>query len=120
MPTKEEVTKFLEAFRTQVMAQGYYAAKTPKNQAGLLALGITRQHRRQVILSLTCDDYSSGPSPDIAYPGEPVWVFGAVVEGTEVYIKLKLPPEGKPTCISFHPAERRIEYPFRDPEEGRR
>ncbi len=120
MLSREEVNKFLEAFKAQVVKEGYYTPEIAKNQKGLIALGITKRHRRQVILSLTCQNYSEGPSEDRTYPGEMVWVFGATVEGTEVYIKLKLPPAGEPTCLSFHPAERPMTYPLRATEEGRK
>jgi hypothetical protein len=118
--TKEEVTKFLEAFKGCVAKDGYYVVKTSKNQAGLVALGITKRHRREVILSLTWENYSDGPSPDVAYAGEPLWIFGATVDGVEVYIKLKFSLDGISTCISFHPAERPMSYPLRESEEGRR
>jgi hypothetical protein len=50
-----------------------------------------------------------------------VWVFGKHIEGTEVYIKLKLTNTEAPKCLSFHPAERTLHYPFRNRKmkEGR-
>jgi len=65
-------------------------------------------------------DYCEGPLPDETQPGE-VWVFGKHIEGTEVYIKLKLTNTEAPKCLSFHPAERTLHYPFRNRKmkEGR-
>lgn len=48
------------------------------------------------------------------------WVFGKHVEGTEVYIKLKLTRTEAPKCLSFHPAERALRYPLRKKKEGRK
>lgn len=87
------------------------------NNETAIALGLTRETVRQEILQLTADDYHSGPEPDRDRPGD-IWVFGKRIEAMEVYIKLKLvkdPETGTEyvKCLSFHEAERRIEYPLR-------
>lgn len=89
----------------------------PINNETVVALGLTRETVRQEILQLTADDYHAGPELDRDQPGE-VWVFGKRIEAMEVYIKLKLVRNIEAgteyvKCLSFHEAERRIEYPLR-------
>ena len=43
-----------------------------------------------------------------------MWVFGKSVKNTEVYIKISLGRTDHPViCISFHPAEHNLTYPFK-------
>ncbi len=98
---------------------GLWVPSWKENREGLLTLGITKAQRDEVIHSLTPEDYCKGPLRDETQPGE-VWVFGKYVEGTEVYIKLKLTETGAPKCISFHPALRGLRYPFREKGESRK
>jgi len=82
----------------------------------LANLGLTRKNVVQEMLSLSVEDYSSGPDPDHGAPGE-IWVFGTSIGGAEVYVKLKLADyEGSsiPKCLSFHRANEPLYYPFRD------
>jgi hypothetical protein len=82
----------------------------------LADLGVTRKSCVDEILSLSVEDYSSGPDPDHGAPGE-IWVFGVSINGVEVYIKLKLAEyEGHPIpkCLSFHRANEPLYYPFRN------
>ena len=68
------------------------------------------------------EDYCDGPKPDKDRPGE-VWEFGKLMEGKDVYIKLKIAHVERvklAKCISFHEAERALCFPFgRGSEEGR-
>jgi hypothetical protein len=63
--------------------------------------------------------YAQGPSPDETDDSKEVWVFGYELNGTEIYIKLRLSPAprkgqfGVPVVWSFHKAERRIKFPHR-------
>jgi hypothetical protein len=89
-------------------------SKTP------LELGLTEQNCRDVIDSLTVENYSNGPDDDRDRPGTgKIWTFGSEVSGVEVYIKLKvfevrrgIMVETCAKCLSFHRAERSIRYPF--------
>ena len=79
-----------------------------------ISLGLTNKTCIDELLDLTTENYSSGPEPDRDMPGE-VWKFGKMVGGTEAYIKLKIKDGGSKklaVCISFHSAERTINYPF--------
>ena len=119
MATKQQVARFLEAFLRSMAEVGWlWVMNRDKNRDGLIAIGITKRQRQDVIRSLTPEDYCEGPLPDETRPGE-VWVFGKHVEGAEVYIKLKLTKTEAPKCISFHPAEHTLRYPLKK-KEGRR
>lgn len=92
-----------------------------KNTQALLDMGLTFTDRRNAILSLTVEDYSSGPLDDCERAGV-VWIFGKWINETEVYVKLKLveyiPMDTatlvkKAVCISFHQASEPLEYPFK-------
>jgi hypothetical protein len=75
-------------------------------------LGFTQLDVQNEILRLDSNNYVEGPQPDDkGRPGK-VWVFGKVIEHEEIYIKLKMGITGQPTCISFHIAEKPMNYPF--------
>jgi hypothetical protein len=121
MATRQQVARFLESFKRSIAEVGWlWVLNRERNRDGLIAVGITKKQREEVIRSLSPEDYCEGPLPDETQPGE-VWVFGKHIEGTEVYIKLKLTNTEAPKCLSFHPAERTLHYPFRNRKmkEGR-
>jgi len=65
------------------------------------------------ILSLSVNDFCEGPLKDKSVPGN-LWVFGKVIRGEEIYIKLKLSGGGQfVTILSFHIAEAPLNYPFK-------
>ena len=120
MANQRQVSRFLEAFTRSMAEVGWlWIMNREKNRDALIAIGITKQHREEIIRSLTPEDYCEGPLPDESQPGD-VWVFGKHVEGIEVYIKLKLTRTEALKCISFHPAERALRYPLKKKKEGRR
>jgi hypothetical protein len=89
-----------------------------KNRDGLIKLDLTKAQRKEIILSLTPEDYCDGPVPDHRGSGD-VWIFGKTEAGQEIYIKLKLTQTDAPICVSFHPAERPLAYPLKRKKEGR-
>lgn len=118
MASKREVESFLAEFRRRCPESTHLIVEDRrKNQAGLIALGLTKLQRHEVIVSLTPEDYSAGPKRDREGSGF-VWEFGKLVEGQEVYIKLKL-FGAIPICLSFHPAEYPVTYPFKRKRESR-
>jgi hypothetical protein len=62
-------------------------------------------------------DYSSGPNPDEYHSGD-YWVFGKDLDAIEIYIKLKIVSYNngneRAVCLSFHPSEHPLKYPFRN------
>ncbi|MFQ5540131.1 MAG: toxin, partial [Candidatus Binatia bacterium] len=104
-------------FRGQLeKAGGVYVIDRVKNRDALIELGLTKEQREEVILSLTPEDYCGGPYQDREGPGM-WWVFGKKEEGREIYIRLKV--THAPICLSFHPAEQPLEYPHKGRKEGR-
>lgn len=115
------VKEFLDQFFAIVQEEGLSPVPRAKNEQSLIDLGLTKEQRKQLLLELTVQDYYRGPSRDLGRKGE-VWEFGIFVEEREVYIKLKIAEvkpvgqeniERKALCISFHQAERAMEYPFK-------
>jgi len=94
----------------------FHAIPKQDNTQALIDLGLTVRNRRDELLSLSVLDYCYGPAPDHGRPGQ-VWVFGKEIRSVEIYIKLKIVEAEYPTqalCLSFHPAERPLQYPFRE------
>jgi hypothetical protein len=113
--TQIPVALFLREFKELVQDNGLYVINRQENQQALADLGLTRQQREEIILSLTVEDYCSGPEPDRDQPGE-IWVFGKPEAGQELYIKLKIAVAGYQKiakCISFHTANYILCYPHR-------
>jgi len=110
------ILSFLMDFR-ELMGQGRYFVKGHhKNIQSLIDLGINARIRDEIILSVALEDYFSGPNPDDYHPGY-YWVFGKYLGAIEIYIKLKIVSydngNEKAICISFHPTELPLKYPFR-------
>lgn len=110
------ILNFLKDFK-ELMGQGhYYVKEHHKNIQALRDLGLNARLRDELILSVAMDDYSSGPNPDEYHPGY-YWVFGKNLDNVEIYIKLKIVSlnngNEKAVCLSFHPSEHPLKYPFR-------
>ena len=85
-----------------------------KNLATLSELEMTNESVKNVILSLTPDNYCAGPLKDCKLPGE-LWEFGTKIRGLEIYIKIKLMNDkygSSVRILSFHRAERPLVYHF--------
>ncbi len=113
---RQQILIFLKDFK-ELMGQGHYYVKEHlKNIHSLRDLGLTTRLRDEIILSVSLQDYSSGPHLDMLKPGD-YWVFGKVLDGVEIYIKLKIVTyndgNDRAICISFHPSEHPLKYPFR-------
>jgi hypothetical protein len=90
-------------------------ARRQDHQKSLASLGLTRDQCEEEIMSLTEENYCQGPNPDLDYQGE-IWIFGKVIEGREIYIKLKLvevASEKFAKLISFHPSDSPLCYPYK-------
>lgn len=115
MDLKESVELFLRQFHQKMKVfRIIFRDDRGKNIRALVELEITPAFRESVVGSLTVTDYSEGPFVDTLYGLGEIWVFGKVVKGREVYIKICLGRENSQTiCISFHLAEYRMKYPFK-------
>ncbi|MBR6017421.1 MAG: type II toxin-antitoxin system MqsR family toxin [Paludibacteraceae bacterium] len=115
MATIAEIQKFLNDFHQKVeIFDIFFLDDREKNANTIDELGIIRGMRKEVIQSLTVDDYSEGPIKNILNTWGDLWVFGKDVEGREVYIKISYgKPNRRAICISFHLAEFPMKYPYK-------
>ena len=114
LPKLDEIAFFLTGFRALKERYGIIYYQRKKNTQALLDLEITAKDRGIILDSLEAIDYYKGPRPDGVIPGAEFWEFGKMVKGREVYIKISLGKDEDPVkCFSFHPAERKIKYPYR-------
>lgn len=114
MTTKNEVSGFLSAFNVKSKIFDVIFLSRDKNLQTLLFLEITALSRREVVMSLTFEDYSEGPLTDTLNKGPDIWVFGKTIKGHEVYIKITMGTPGNSTiCISFHLSEYKMAYPLK-------
>ena len=119
MATRSEVLAFLNQFKGCVALALLKVKDREKNRQALIDLGITPGGRREILLGLTPEDYVAGPMPDDTDGTKEVWVFGAAVDDTEVYIKLRAVEDKRhkgrwhAVVWSFHRAEHPMRYPLR-------
>ncbi len=60
------------------------------------------------ILNYAYTDYDNNP----IFSDELVWIFGQMYNSYEVYIKLKIRPNSRVICLSFHEKEFDLRYPY--------
>ncbi|WP_133526818.1 type II toxin-antitoxin system MqsR family toxin [Flavobacterium sp. 245] len=117
MTTESDVKMFLSEFKAKldVFSVIFRDDRTvKKNTVALLALDLLPAERKEFLRKLAVEDYSQGPTDDALYKLSPMWVFGKVIKGKEVYIKITIGSENLPViCISFHQAESAMTYPFK-------
>lgn len=114
--TKDDVKSFLEQFHAKMKVFGIiYRDDRGKNQKTLEELEIVPSFRKIIIENLKVEDYVDGPLIDtLNHLGE-MWVFGKDIKNREVYIKIMISNVGGQTiCISFHLAESKMTYPFKE------
>lgn len=113
---RRQILNFLRELKDLIQHGQYRILSHIKNINTMIALGITERMRDELILSLAVENYSSGPMIDEYKPGN-IWVFGKELDSTEIYIKLKIVTDSRGNemalCMSFHPSEYRMNYPFR-------
>lgn len=115
MATKEEVERFLSRMKEKIKVFGIiYRDDRGKNVQTLVELEITPKFRDSVILHLGVEDYSEGPIIDTLNKYGEMWVFGKDVKQNEVYIKITLDAGTNALCISFHIAEHKMNFPFKN------
>jgi hypothetical protein len=110
------VEQFLAEFfvKYKIFDIRFISRTNTKNVDTLARLEISTLKRRQIIESLTAENYVAGPVDDTLYGVSSMWVFGYRHESQEVYIKISLGHANlSVTCISFHIAERPMNYPFK-------
>lgn len=115
MALSDEVRNFLQDFHEKLRIwTAIFRDDRGKNAQALLDLDITPAGRLKVLAELVITDYCEGPKRENLYGGSDMWVFGKLVNGQEVYIKITLGYASKPViCISFHVSEHPMKYPLK-------
>ena len=119
--TKEEVEAFLQNVHT-ILTENIEnliiierSTKEDKTYSFRAEYGITSKYICEKLLELNLSNYSfTDEDRDTSKPGE-IWVFGQMFQIKEknylkIYIKLKL--REKVICLSFHPKEFDLRYPY--------
>lgn len=115
MTQRSQVEFALAKFREHWPPNCRLAEQRDKNLQALADLNLTADQRKEIILHLKVENYVSGPLEDKGKGGGSIWIFGKFIEDIEVYIKLSLFGAGGKLyakCISFHPADQPLTYPF--------
>lgn len=105
---------FLKQIKKLITENKYIIVERDKTMETMALFGIDFDTVKEIILELTPKDYFNGPIEDRDIKNEYIWEFGKKIFDKEIYIKLKIIDEediGK--CISFHIAEKEINYPFK-------
>ena len=99
------ILQYLAKVKQLVSAGCWAFVPRKKNLDALSNMGLTIKEVKDEILSLDFLDYQRGPEPDYSSSGD-VWIFKRVIEGKELYIKLKIDIANDGSeilkCISFH------------------
>ena len=120
MPTKDQIILFLQNFHLKMDIWGIvFRDDRGKNTQALLDLEISPDDRNKILKALKTENYAEGPLTEKLNGGSDMWVFGNVVKGKEIYIKISMGIRNATAiCISFHIAEHKMNYPFREKKTG--
>lgn len=112
----DDVRRFLKNFKEKMSFWDVvFLDDRGKNSQTLADLEIKPKDRKKVLEDLNVEDYYEGPLDEQWYGSSEMWVFGKLIKGIEVYIKITLGVEGSSViCISFHEAEHPMNYPFKN------
>jgi len=97
-----------------------FSTASEKNLQTLAKLEMTIDDVKKEILSLSVMDYCAGPLKDPKIRGD-VWIFKRIVQGEDIYIKLKLWGDERNVevrVLSFHITERPLLYYFKKEPKG--
>lgn len=115
MAKKEDVEQYLNGFKAKMgVFDILFRDERKKNTQALLSLELSWDKRKKIIENLEVEDYCEGPLDDKLYGIASMWVFGKYIKEVEMYVKISIGlPNNKVICISFHPAEHKLKYPFK-------
>ena len=115
MASKKEVESFLQELISKIdVFDILFLDDRGKNQQTLLDLEILPIKRKGIIKSLKPENYSEGPIDEKMHGILPMWIFGKLVKGVEIYIKISMGSiNSHVICISFHKAEHCMNYPHK-------
>lgn len=115
MATEQEVIQFLRKWKEVTAHLAIDFVPRGKNIEGIKKLGITIKMAKKMLCELAVENYVLGPEKDEKHGTRDIWVFGLKGRRMEIYIKIKLYEGGgvlRSKCLSFHPAEYPLRYPF--------
>lgn len=111
---KTQVKLFLLSFRELFDSKKISYEFNRKSSLYFRKIGWVNTHAaRYAREHIDISNYSEGPSPHHFKDDTMVAVFGLHLEGEELYIKISIDKENC-GCMSFHPAERPMNYPLRE------
>lgn len=106
MGLKTEFIKLaLSEMRDAIRCKRVFLYPRDENLYALTSLGITRNHAFDEMLSLSENDYYSGPDADWNHPNDSLWVFKKIICNEPIYIKFTMIDKGGEQnliVISFH------------------
>ncbi len=105
------VDLYLEKAR-QHIEDGHYTFETADKRR-LTELGISYQEALRIIMSLTSDNYVSGPKPDHLIAEQSIYEFGYDYDDMQIYIKLTFRIKHDLFIMSFHQAKYEMNYPLK-------
>jgi len=114
MASNDDVEEFLRDFKVKMKIWDVVFSNRHKNTQTLSDLEITPIYRKTILEELESLDYSQGPLEDNMIGEADMWVFGKLIKGEEIYIKITIGnPNLSVVCISFHLAEYAMNYPLK-------
>lgn len=115
---KQFVAVFLQS-ACDLIDESFELIPSQKNVSTLSELGFSKKVVKEEIRRLVPEDFSEIPKQLDGSSGT-AWVFGKMVEGKEIYIKLEIcgysnRGDKRKTlyCHSFHVSENKMVYPFK-------
>lgn len=120
--TRDEVNDFLQSLKNilQSNSNSLYIVKKNTSKSDKTAAFMNEHNIKSAdvikeLLLLDVTNYAYTDDDHSPYFQGEVWVFGSYITSIphcreELYIKLKL--KGRVVCLSFHPAEISLEYPY--------
>lgn len=115
MARQSDVEQFLNHFKIKLKVFDVVYIGRDKNAQALLDVELVPAARTKILENLEVEDYCEGPLEETFHGAGNMWVFGKEVSGNEIYIKIAMgQPNNSVICISFHPAEHPLGYPFKE------
>lgn len=115
MTRKGDVEQFLNKFQVKLKVFDVVYIGRNKNAQTLLNMEWVPAERTKVLEQLEVENYCEGPLEETMHGTGNMWVFGKIISGNELYIKIAMgQPRNKVICISFHKAEHPLDYPFKE------
>lgn len=113
MATREDIEEFLIRLKDKIeLSKVVFEDEDPKDRYTLFKLELSQTQREEYVKRLIYKEYSEGPIEDKVHGCE-YWVFGKYIKSELIYIKINKGKHAKPVIvISFHFAERRMNFPL--------